>query len=146
MYIHTGSKSCERCDCPKSGGRLPVTFMLLQPPSWHPDVWTDITRMLSLNSAQSAAGRELHLCPMQYDIADRVITQFSMEDETVFDPFAGLGTVALRALKLKRKGIGVELSPRYFADAVHYCELAEKQIDAPTLFDLSDEDHGSETI
>jgi hypothetical protein len=36
-------------------GRLPVTFMLLQPPSWHPDVWTDIARMLTLNAAQSAA-------------------------------------------------------------------------------------------
>lgn len=42
--------------------RLPVTFMLLQPPSWHPDVWTDITRMLTLNGAQSARGKEMHLC------------------------------------------------------------------------------------
>ena len=126
-----------RCEC-HGAGRLPVTFMLLQPQSWHPDVWTDVTRMLSLNSAQSAAGREMHLCPMQFDLADRAIAQFTMPGETVLDPFAGLGTVPMRAVKLGRKGIGIELAPRYFADAVYYCEAAEKQVATPSLFDLED--------
>lgn len=40
------------------------------------------------------------------------------------------------AVKLRRKAIGCELNPRYFADAVSYCEAAEKQLNAPTLFDL----------
>ena len=124
------------CTCPKPGGRLPVTFMLLQPQSWHPDVWTDITRMLSLNSSQSAHGREMHLCPMQFDLADRVIAQFTMRGETVLDPFGGLMTVPYRAIKLGRKAIGIELAPGYFADGVAYCEAAEKQIEIPTLFDL----------
>ncbi len=61
-HIHTGHKVCGACECVKPGGRLPVTFMLLQPASWSDDVWSDVTRMLSLNSAQSAAGREMHLC------------------------------------------------------------------------------------
>jgi DNA modification methylase len=117
-------------------GILPVTFMLLQPQSWHPDVWTDVTRMLSLNSAQSAAGREMHLCPMQFDIADRIIAQFSMEGEIVLDPFAGIGTVPFRAIKLRRRGYGVELSPGYFADAVYYCRTAEREVDSPNLFEL----------
>jgi DNA modification methylase len=115
--------------------RLPVTFMLLQPQSWHPDVWTDITRMLTLNGAQSAHGREMHLCPMQFDLADRVIAQFTMEGETVFDPFAGLGTVVYRGIKAKRKGIGVELSVKYFLDAVAYCKAAEQEAAVPGLFD-----------
>lgn len=123
------------CEC-RGAGRLPVTFMLLQPQSWHPDVWTDITRMLSLNSAQSAKGKEMHLCPMQFDLADRAIAQFSMKGETVYDPFGGLGTVPLRALKLGRKGIGCELSALYFKDACFYLEAAERQLATPSLFDL----------
>lgn len=116
-------------------GILPVTFMLLQPQSWSSEVWTDITRMLTLNGAQSAAGREMHLCPMQFDLADRVIEQMSMPGEVVFDPFAGLGTVVVRALRKKRKGYGVELSQRYFADAVNYCDAAAREASMPSLFD-----------
>ena len=115
-------------------GRLPVTFMLLQPQSWHPDVWTDITRMLTLNGAQYAKGKELHLCPMQIDLVDRVIEQFSTPGETVLDPFSGLGTVPMRAVKLKRKGIGIELSRNYFLDSIAYCKAAEKELQIPTLF------------
>ncbi len=116
--------------------RLPSTFMLLPPHSWHPDVWTDVARMRTLNGAQSAAGREMHLCPLQFDIVDRLVVQLSMPGELVFDPFMGIGTVPLRALKLKRRGLGVELNPRYFADAVHYLQAAEREAGIPSLFDL----------
>jgi DNA modification methylase len=125
----------------EESGRLPVTFMLLQPPAWHADVWTDITRMLTLNGAQSAAGREMHLCPMQFDLADRVIEQFSMAGETVFDPFAGLGTVPYRALLKGRRGIGIELSYRYFLDAVAYCKAAELEVSIPDLFAALEAEH-----
>lgn len=117
-------------------GALPVTFMLLQPQSWSNEVWSDITRMLTLNGAQSAKGREMHLCPMQFDIADRVIEQFSMPDEVVFDPFTGIGTVPMRAVLKGRKGLGTELSAKYFLDACGYCKAAEDEVSMPTLFDL----------
>lgn len=125
-------------DALEAQGKLPVTFMLLQPPSWHPDVWTDITRMLSLNSAQSAKGKEMHLCPMQFDIADRVIEQLSMPGETVFDPFGGLMTVPYRAVRLKRRGVGVELSKPYFLDGCAYVEQAAREAAMPSLFDSID--------
>ena len=134
------------CHCPRYDSALPKNFMLLQPQSWHPDVWTDVTRMLSLNSAQSAKGKELHLCPMQYDLADRAITQFSEKGETVYDPFGGLGTVALRAIKLGRKGVACELSPSYFKDACFYCEAAERQMATPSLFDLLAEPEKEEAV
>jgi hypothetical protein len=118
--------------------RLPATFMLLPPHSWHPDIWTDITRMRTLNGAQAAAGREMHLCPLQFDIVDRLVIQLSMEGETVFDPFAGLGTVPLRALKLRRRGVGIELNAAYFRDAVQYLRAEERALSIPTLFDLED--------
>lgn len=120
----------------EADGRLPVTFMLLQPQSWHDDVWTDITRMLTLNAAQSSKGKEMHLCPMQFDLADRVIEQFSNAGETVYDPFGGLMTVPLRALKQGRVGVGCELNPAYFLDGVAYCRAAAEEMNLPTLFDL----------
>jgi DNA modification methylase len=117
---------------------LPVKFMLLPPQSWHPDVWTDITRMRTLNGAQSAKGREMHLCPMQFDIANRVITQNSMEGETVLDPFGGLCTVSYCAVPLKRRSISIELNPGYFKDGVAYVKAAEEKELAPTLFDITE--------
>ena len=117
---------------------LPSGFMLLPPQSWHPDVWTDITRMRTLNGAQSAKGKEMHLCPMQFDIANRVIVQCSMEGETVFDPFGGLMTVPYCAVPLKRKAIACELNPGYWADGVSYVRAAEEKAAAPTLFDITE--------
>ena len=118
------------------GERLPATFMLFPPHSWHPDVWTDVARMRTLNSAQAAAGREMHLCPLQFDIADRAILQFSMPEETVFDPFMGIGTVPYCAVRLGRRGIGIELNTRYYEDGIWYLRAAEEEVTAPTLFDL----------
>lgn len=116
--------------------RLPSTFMLLPPHSWHADVWTDITRMRTLNGAQHAAGREMHLCPLQFDIVDRLIVQCTMPGETVLDPFGGLMTVPYRAITHGRRGVGVELSADYFADGVRYCQAASEQVGVPSLFDL----------
>jgi hypothetical protein len=43
-------------------GKLPSSFMLLQPQSWSEEVWTDVTRMLTLNGSQWSKGKEMHLC------------------------------------------------------------------------------------
>jgi hypothetical protein len=116
-------------------GALPPTFMLLPPHSWHPDVWTDVARMLTLNGKQHARGKEMHLCPLQFDIADRLIAQHSMEGETVLDPFGGLMTVPYRALKLRRRGIAFELNPGYFLDGVTYVKAMAEERAMPSLFD-----------
>jgi len=116
--------------------RLPATFMLLPPHSINPDVWTDVSRMRTLNCIQAQEGRQMHLCPMQYDIAERAIVQWTQRDEIVFDPFAGIGSVPMMAVKLGRKGFGVELNPDYFEDACHYCSKAEDQHNIPSLLDL----------
>lgn len=126
-------------------GMLPVTFMLLQPQSWHEDVWTDITRMLTLNGSQSAKGKEMHLCPMQFDLADRVIEQFSMPGEVVLDPFGGLMTVPYRSILKGRHSIGIELSYRYFLDGAAYCKAAAERKAMPTLFNL-DPEHCKKSI
>lgn len=119
-------------------GKLPVTFMLLPPHSPHPDVWTDITRMRTMNTLQAGAGREQHLCPLQFDIVDRLIAQFSQPGETVLDPFGGLMTVPYCAIRQGRRGVGIELASAYWLDGVKYCEAAEQEMAMPTLFDLID--------
>jgi len=53
----------------------------------------------------------------------------------VFDPFGGLMTVPYCALKLKRRGRGVELNPAYFLDGAAYCRAAEADMSMPGLFD-----------
>ena len=115
-------------------GWLPTTFMLLQPQSWHSDVWVDVVRMRSLNTTQGSKGREQHLCPLPFDIVDRAITQYSMPGETVLDPFGGLMTVPYCAVKAGRKGIGIELSSRYWIDGAAYCKSAEEDVSMPDLF------------
>jgi hypothetical protein len=120
----------------ESRGALPPTFMLLPPHSWHPDVWTDVARMRTLNGSQAAKGREMHLCPLQFDIVDRAIVQFTMPGETVLDPFGGLMTVPYCALKLGRQAVGIELNPAYFRDGVaHVREVAAARATA-SLFEL----------
>jgi hypothetical protein len=117
-------------------GRLPSTFMMLSPASWAEDVWHDVNRMLTLNGEQTRRAQAMHVCPLQFDIVDRLIERFSSPDDLVFDPFGGIGTVPVRALKLGRRGRGVELNPSYWVDAVKYLEAEEARQSMPTLFDL----------
>jgi len=121
-------------------GALPSTFMSLAPGSHHPDVWHDVTRMLTLNSEQSRRAVEKHVCPLQFDIVDRLIERYSNPGEMVYDPFCGLGTVPYRAILKGRRGGGSELNPAYFMDQVHYLRSAEREFSMPSLFDaLEDE-------
>jgi hypothetical protein len=119
-------------------GALPSTFMLLPPHSWHDDVWSDVARMLTMNTIQSQQGNQMHLCPLQFDIVDRIIAQVTQPGETVFDPFGGLMTVPYRALKLGRKGYGTELNPGYFLDGVKHCEAMARHVAIPSLFDYAE--------
>lgn len=120
-------------------GHLPATFMVVAPGSWSEDVWDDVNRMRTLNTTQSARRQQMHVCPLQFDIVDRLINRYSNKGELVFDPFGGIGTVPLRALKLSRHGLMTELNEGYFRDAVGYLEAEEAKIDTPTLFDLLEE-------
>jgi SAM-dependent methyltransferase len=116
-------------------GALPSTFMSLAPGSHHPDVWHDVTRMLTLNSEQSRRAVEKHVCPLQFDIVDRLIERYSNPGELVYDPFCGLGTVPYRAILKGRRGGGSELNAGYFMDQVHYLRSAEQEVSMPSLFD-----------
>jgi len=117
-------------------GKLPATFQTLNIPSRSFFIWDDINRMLTLNSAQSNKKLNMHICPLQFDIVDRVINRFSNKGEIVFDPFAGLFTVPFRAMKAGRIGIGIELNPDSFRDGLFYLRKQEIDINTPTLFNV----------
>lgn len=117
-------------------GALPATFMSLAPGSWHPDVWHDINRMLTLNGEQKRRNVAMHVCPLQFDIVDRLITRYSNPGDLIYDPFGGLFTVPLRALKLGRQGRSVELNTGYFLDGVKYLEAEDRHREMPSLFSL----------
>lgn len=120
-------------------GKLPATFMVVAPGSWSWEVWDDINRMRTLNTTQSRRRAQLHVCPLQLDIVERVINRYSNEGDLVYDPFGGLMTVPMTAVRMKRRGYGCELNPDYFRDGVGYLQAAEEEIEAPTLFDFMPE-------
>jgi DNA modification methylase len=117
-------------------GYLPASFMLFPPVSNHPGIWTDIARMRVLNSEQDRRNEEHHVCPLQLDICNRLITRYSNPGEIVLDPFAGISTVPYCAIHLGRIGWGIELSREYWRCGVGYCEQAEREQSMPTLFDM----------
>ena len=131
---HGHAELAKRLD---ENGKLPATFMVVAPGSWNRlEVWDDINRMRTLNTSQSRRRQQLHVCPLQLDIAERIINRYSNEGDVVYDPFGGLMTVPVTAVRMKRYGTGCELNPDYFRDGVGYLQAAEDEIEMPTLFDL----------
>jgi DNA modification methylase len=116
--------------------RLPSSFMLLAPQSPHEEVWTDVVYMRTLNGEQAKRNVQNHICPLPFDIVNRVIERWSNPGEMVLDPFGGLMTVPYCAVALGRCGYGVELNADYWKSGVAYCREAEYKVTVPTLFDL----------
>nr|DAU98180.1 MAG TPA: Helicase of the snf2 rad54 family [Caudoviricetes sp.] len=120
-------------------GKLPAVFMVIAPGSWNDlEVWDDINRMKTLNTNQSRRRAQMHVCPLQIDIVERIINRYSNKGDLVLDPFGGLMTVPRQAVLMGRRGYGIELNPDYFRDGVGYLKAAEEEVSAPTLFDFMD--------
>lgn len=120
------------------GDRLPRTFKALSLASNIPNIWHDVNRMRTLNSDQYQRNVEQHVCPLQFDIVDRLIQRYSNKGEPVYDPFGGLMTVANRAIRLGRRGLASELNTQYFMDGVHYLQAVERELAMPDLFAFED--------
>lgn len=100
-------------------------------------VWWDINQSDTLN-ARSAKDEESerHICPLQLPVIERIIKMYSNEGDTVFTPFLGIGSEVYQALKMNRKGIGIELKPAYFDEAVRNIKDVEVEKHQTTLFDF----------
>ena len=116
-------------------GHLPATFMVIAPGSWSDEVWDDINRMRTLNSNQKRRNLTMHICPLQFDIVERIINRYSNKGDLIYDPFGGIMTVPMMAVKMGRRAYACELNPDYFRDGIGYVQDAETEMESPTLFD-----------
>lgn len=80
---------------------------------------------------------ERHLHPLQLDVITRACELWSNPGETVLTPFMGVGSEVYGAVANGRRGVGIELKPSYYRQAV--ANLAKANGKAPqkerTLFD-----------
>lgn len=97
--------------------------------------WDDIRlgRVLPFQKSRDEED-EKHVHPLQLDVIDRVIMLWSNPGETVLTPFMGVGSEVFGAVSAGRRGVGVELKPSYYRQAVKNLRAAHKPTDAPALF------------
>ena len=119
-------------------GKLSKKMMTLMNRPEGPDVMNDVNRLKTLNANQANRKKEKHICPLQLDIIERLIFQYSNEGEIIGDPFGGLFSTAYQALKMRRKAWSFELNPDYYDDGLFYLKSIENQLSVPTLFDFTE--------
>jgi DNA modification methylase len=86
---------------------------------WASPVWMDIDYGDTLNGTKGREEKdEKHICPLQLPTIERLIGLYTNEGDTVLTPFMGIGSEVYQALKMGRKGIGIELKKQYFDVAV----------------------------
>jgi DNA modification methylase len=90
-------------------------------------IWDDINQTDTLNFREGRdSDDERHICPLQLDVIERCLQLWSIEGDTVWTPFMGIGSEVYMALKMGRKAIGAELKPSYFELALRNIAQAEK--------------------
>ena len=80
-------------------------------------VWWDINQSNTLNRIFADEESERHICPLQLDVIERIVKMYSNEDDVVFTPFLGIGSEVYQAVKMGRKGMGIELKKEYYEQA-----------------------------
>lgn len=105
-------------------------FPLDQWQEWASPVWMSIDQSNVLNvKVAKSAGDERHLCPLQLDVIDRALVMWSNPGDVVLSPFMGIGSEGVRALRARRKFVGVELKDTYFKQATRYIDAQSRQDD-----------------
>ncbi len=98
-------------------------FMLPYP------VWYNVRETETLNARAAREDEDLrHLCPLQLDLIDRCVRLWSNKGETVFSPFAGIGSEGYQSLLNGRKFKGIEIKPEYHAEAENNCNGAIEEL------------------
>ena len=101
-------------------------------------VWMDINQSNTLQASSARdAEDEKHICPLQLDVIERAIKLWTNPGDVVLTPFGGIGSEVYQALKMGRKGIGIELKETYYQQAVKNCINAES-LKQESLFDWGD--------
>ena len=77
---------------------------------------------------------ERHICPLQLPVIERCLRMYSNPGDVVFTPFLGIGSEVYQAVKMGRRGIGIELKQAYFDSAVENIKSAESELQQTSLF------------
>lgn len=103
-------------------------------------VWSDIdpTRTLQYRGGRDEKD-EQHISPLQLDVIERCIDLWSAKGDVVLTPFLGIGSEVYSAVKMGRKGVGIELKPSYFRQAVKNLSTVKNVENEMPLFDLVEE-------
>lgn len=101
-------------------------------------VWDDVRigRVLPFRDSKDEDD-EKHVHPLQLDVIERYLDLRTMPGERVLTPFMGVGSEVYSAVRMGRFGIGAELKPSYFQQAIR--NLAAVDADSviePTLLDV----------
>jgi len=99
-------------------------------------VWWTINQSNTLNRMFSDEESERHICPLQLDVIERVVRLYSNEGDIVFTPFMGIGSEIYQAVKMGRRGIGIELKREYFQQAVMNMKNLDSERQQLSLFDF----------
>lgn len=105
-------------------------------------IWDDvrIDRVLPFRPAREPDD-ERHVHALQLDVIDRCIVLRSNPGETVLTPFMGVGSEVFGAVRLGRRGIGIELKPSYYKQAVRNLAAVDAPVlEEPGLFDRMDDE------
>lgn len=86
------------------------------------DDFLELTKSVWVFQTESAK-KVKHPAPFPVELPRRVIELYTFEGEVVLDPFMGIGTTAIAALKTNRKYIGYDISKEY-------CQIADERIKA----------------
>lgn len=82
---------------------------------------------------------EKHVHPLQLQVIARAIAMFSNEGDTVLTPFMGVSSEVYQAVRMRRRGIGMELKPSYYRQALRNLDSidtdAQQAADTLELFD-----------
>jgi hypothetical protein len=87
--------------------------------------WDDvrIDRVLPYKASREPDD-ERHVHPLQLDVIDRCVELRSNPGEVVLTPFMGVGSEVYSAVRLGRKGVGVELKRSYYNQAMQNVKRA----------------------
>jgi DNA modification methylase len=96
--------------------------------------WDDVRldRVLPFREARDEED-EKHVHPLQLDVIDRCMVLWSNPGERVLTPFMGVGSEVYGAVRNGRFGIGVELKPSYYRQAIKNLEALGTEIEQAEL-------------
>lgn len=93
--------------------------------TWFSDLWSinGAGQKLVVEGASRARS-----AAYPFEVPYRLVNMYSIEGDTVLDPFAGLGTTNLACMAAQRNSIGVELDPTIAEAALSGMEVSQRKL------------------